>query len=39
LWSCVDESQSDQSLKTTVDASQNLVWRRIKHFSGYLIAE
>jgi hypothetical protein len=36
---CIDESLTDQSLKTTIDRSQNLIWRRIKHFSGYLIAE
>jgi hypothetical protein len=36
---CIDESKTDASLFTTIDRSQNLIWRRIKHFSGYLIAE
>lgn len=39
LPSCVDESLTDPTLFTSVDASQGLVFRRIKHFSGYLIAE
>jgi hypothetical protein len=36
---CVDESLTDTSLQTTVDASAGLVSRRIKHFSGYVVAE
>lgn len=36
---CVDESVNDTSLRTTVDAVNNTVFRRIKHFSGYTVAE
>lgn len=36
---CVDESLRDASLKTTVDKVRGLVSRRIKHFSGYVVAE
>lgn len=36
---CVDESLTDSSLQTTVDAPAGLVSRRIKHFSGYVVAE
>jgi hypothetical protein len=36
---CVDESLQDTSLQTAVDASAGLVSRRIKHFSGYVVAE
>ncbi len=36
---CVDESQADQSLQTVLDRPDKRVFRRIKHFSGYLVAE
>ena len=36
---CVDESLSDASLRTTIDPTNNTVSRRIKHFSGYTVAE
>ena len=36
---CVDESLTDTSLQTAIDASAGLVSRRIKHFSGYVVAE
>lgn len=35
---CVDESLADPSLRTTTDRSNRVVYRRIKHFSGYIIA-
>jgi hypothetical protein len=37
--SCVDESKSDASLQSYVDKRANVVFRRIKHFSGYVVAE
>lgn len=36
---CVDESLTDSSLLTQVNAAAGLVSRRIKHFSGYVVAE
>jgi hypothetical protein len=36
---CVDESLYDPSLTTRVDVERGLVYRRIKHFSGYLTAD
>lgn len=36
---CEDESLADPSLKTDVNAAAGLVSRRIKHFSGYVVAE
>ena len=36
---CVDESLTDASLATTVDKFNNIVWRKIRHFSGYTVAE
>lgn len=36
---CVDESLTDPDLTAYVDRSANVVFRRIKHFSGYLVAE
>jgi hypothetical protein len=36
---CVDESLTDPSLVTVLDRPDKLVYRRIKHFSGYLVAE
>ncbi|MEP6989361.1 MAG: hypothetical protein ABJA80_00415 [bacterium] len=37
--SCVDESLADSALATSVDSWNNIVWRRIRHFSGYTVAE
>lgn len=36
---CVDESLTDASLLTTINAAAGTVSRRIKHFSGYVVAE
>jgi hypothetical protein len=36
---CVDEALTDPTLKTVLDRSMKMVYRRIKHFSGYLVAE
>lgn len=36
---CVDEALTDPSLETVLDRPSKLVYRRIKHFSGYLVAE
>ena len=36
---CIDESQTDADLKTYVDKKHYMVFRRIKHFSGYVVAE
>ena len=36
---CVDESQTDASLTTELDKWRITVSRRIKHFSGYVVAE
>lgn len=36
---CVDESLLDPTLTTFVDRPAHTVYRRIKHFSGYLVAE
>ena len=35
---CVDESVADSSLASSVDLVNRVVFRRIKHFSGYVIA-
>ncbi len=35
---CVDESVTDPSLASSVDLANRVVFRRIKHFSGYLVA-
>lgn len=37
--SCIDESLTDSSLVTQIDLQQGIIFRRIKHFSGYLAAE
>jgi hypothetical protein len=37
--SCVDESLYDSNLTSHVDVERGLVYRRIKHFSGYLTAD
>lgn len=36
---CVDESLSDPSLVTNIDYTNNVLFRRVKHFSGYVVAE
>ncbi len=36
---CVDESLTDASLVSNIDYVNNMVFRRIKHFSGYVVAE
>ena len=35
---CIDESLTDPTLTSYVDYTSNLVFRRVKHFSGYVIA-
>ncbi len=37
--SCIDESKSDASLSTYIDYSKSTLFRRVKHFSGYVVAE
>jgi hypothetical protein len=39
LEGCVDESLYDESLRTEIDLRQGIIYRRIKHFSGYLAAD
>jgi hypothetical protein len=36
---CVDEALTDPTLETVLNRPMKLVYRRIKHFSGYLVAE
>jgi hypothetical protein len=36
---CVDESIADASLASSVDLNNRVVFRRIKHFSGYTISQ
>ena len=36
---CYDESLTDKSLTTFIDYKENMVFRRVKHFSGYTVAE
>ena len=36
---CVDESLTDASLVTSIDREHNMLFRRVKHFSGYTVAE
>ena len=36
---CLDESTTDGDLKSYVDTKNFMVFRRIKHFSGYVVAE
>ncbi|CAN5915723.1 hypothetical protein BH11GEM1_BH11GEM1_00990 [soil metagenome] len=36
---CVDESLTDNSLVTSIDRKNNMLFRRVKHFSGYTVAE
>lgn len=35
---CVDEGKNDSSMRTYHDALRGLVWRKIKHFSGYAVS-
>jgi hypothetical protein len=35
---CVDESLTDASLRTMTDRTNSVVFRRIKHFSGYIVS-
>lgn len=36
---CVNESIKDPSLTSYVDLTTSVIYRRIKHFSGYMVAE
>ena len=36
---CVDESLFDRELITNIDRSRNMLFRRVKYFSGYTVAE
>jgi len=36
---CKDESVADKDLTTFIDYSNNVLFRRVKHFSGYVVAE
>ena len=36
---CVDESLTDDALATYIDHSEKMLFRRVKHFSGYTVAE
>jgi hypothetical protein len=36
---CFDESLTDNSLATSIDYANNVLFRRVKHFSGYTVAE
>ncbi|MEP6992032.1 MAG: hypothetical protein ABJA80_13960 [bacterium] len=36
---CVDESLADKSLATSIDKANKMLFRRVKHFSGYTVAE
>ena len=37
--SCIDESLNDSALETTVNTDDKTLWRKIRHFSGYVVAE
>ena len=39
LGGCFDESVNDASLQTKIDYTNNVLFRRVKHFSGYTVAE
>lgn len=39
LGGCFDESATDNSLSTVIDYSNDMLFRRVKHFSGYTVAE
>ncbi|MEO8334180.1 MAG: hypothetical protein ABI664_04360 [bacterium] len=36
---CKDESVTDADLTTFIDYTNNILFRRVKHFSGYVVAE
>ena len=36
---CIDESLTDSLLMTNIDHSAKMLYRRVKHFSGYTVAE
>jgi hypothetical protein len=36
---CIDESLTDRDLTTYIDYTNNVLFRRVKHFSGYVVAE
>ncbi|CAN5900670.1 hypothetical protein BH11GEM2_BH11GEM2_41200 [soil metagenome] len=36
---CFNESLNDASLQTKIDYTNNVLFRRVKHFSGYTVAE
>lgn len=36
---CFDESATDASLASNIDYTNNVLFRRVKHFSGYTVAE
>jgi len=36
---CVDESADDAALVTYIDYTNNILFRRVKHFSGYSVGE
>lgn len=36
---CTDESATDADLTTFIDYTNNVLFRRVKHFSGYVVAE
>jgi hypothetical protein len=36
---CVDESANDGALGTFIDYTNNVLFRRVKHFSGYTVGE
>lgn len=38
-YRCYDESRVDRDLNTFIDVDNSVVFRRIKHFSGYVVAE
>lgn len=39
LGACFDESLTDTSLATVIDYDHDMLFRRVKHFSGYTVAE
>ncbi len=39
LGECFDESLTDGSLTTVIDYKHEMLFRRVKHFSGYTVAE
>ena len=39
MGACYDESLTDRSLSTVIDYRTNMLFRRVKHFSGYTVAE